>query len=483
MYWLFYVTPAGWIVLSLYQGLYFGIFSLFFYVFTQTDNGSTVLPVRQALTANCLILPGAWCLLEYVRANLFGGIGWNLLGYSQYQTVPLIQISDITGVYGVSFLIVLINSLAFFSLRMMLSNRNINSKSPAKYPLGFSTGFKINLLFNMFIAVFIMSFVLVYGYKSIDRFSLNAKDKEQVKISVVQGNIGQMQKWDSAYKDYILNKYQNLTMQAAMHKPDIIIWPETSVPGYLNKDAKLMRRLQGFVKKINTPLLVGSPMAGLKDNTGTKELNSAVLFSKKADIIARYNKSHLVIFGEYIPFERFYPAIRRFFPLTGNFTPGDEYTIFKLSDIDVKFRSTFGCLICFEDIFPGIVRRFVKEGADFMVNITNDAWFGKSCAAYQHAGNSVFRAVENRRPFIRSANTGLSCFIDKTGAIWKRVRAEGDSLFVDGHITDTIGIAISSRLTFYTKYGDIFVLFCFAAIVIFAILFMIDYIRYHKYNN
>ena len=199
------------------------------------------------------------------------------------------------------------------------------------------------------------------------------------------------------------------------------------------------------------------------------------------------------MFGEFIPFEKYLPRLRSFLPITGNFLAGGEYTLFKLKG------AAFGVLICFEDIFPGMVRRFVKEGADFMVNITNDAWFGRSCAAYQHAANSVFRAVENRRPVVRSANTGLTCFIDRTGRLsslrgsisdrsnpkgvvivsQRRSNLKPKELFVEGHIADNIKICQNSTFTFYTKYGDIFILLC----LIITGCFLIDYIRYRKYNN
>jgi apolipoprotein N-acyltransferase len=467
MYWLIHVTVFGWLVLSSYQALYFGIFGLAFVIASEQQRArqskeKTIYYIPYTIY---FFIPSVWCLLEYTRANLFGGIGWNILAYSQYEQLPVIQMADITGSYGVSFLIVIVN-LAVFSVIYAIRHKTRLAKP----------------IFGLTFVLLIVAAVLLHGNHRIGKLYSEQADKE-IKIALIQGNIAQAHKWDSAQKDHILDKYKSLTRRAAREKPDIIIWPETSIPGYLNKDARLMPFMERVSKEAGIPILAGAPMAGIDDHNRDVELNSAVLFSKKGYIIQRYNKLHLVMFGEFIPFERYFPAIRHFFPITGNFIPGDEYTLFTIRGLD------FSSLICFEDIFPGIVRDFTKKGADFLVNITNDAWFGKSAAPYQHAANSVFRAVENRRPLVRSANTGLTCFIDRVGKLSSlrgsppvaddRGNHKAKSLFVEGYLTDTISIYSNQKLSFYTKYGDIFILFC----LLITGCFMIDYIRYRKYNN
>jgi apolipoprotein N-acyltransferase len=442
MSWLFYVTSAGWILLSLYQGLYFGVFGLIFYVFSQTKNRKPLLASRPAQTINYLILPSAWCLLEYIRANLFGGIGWNLLAYSQYEYLPIIQIADITGAYGISFLIILVN-VSLFEIISILQDRR-----------------RVGLIFRFISVSCIVAIVLIYGQRQINQYRALKDRADKTSMSLLQGNIAQMQKWDNRYRQHILAEYKKLTLQAAKQDPDIIIWPETSIPGYLNKDPDLMHYMEDLSRSSGIPILVGAPMSDIAENHRDLEYNSAVLYSAEGDIIERYDKLQLVMFGEFIPFERYLPGLRGFFPITGRFVPGDEYVIFKLENRHHDEQSRFGVLVCFEDVFPGLVRDFVVRGVDFMVNITNDAWFGKTAAAYQHAANSVFRAVENRRPFARSANTGLSCFIDRTGRIEKKVDVSGETLFVRGHITESVNISRDYSLTFYTKHGDIFILFC-----------------------
>jgi apolipoprotein N-acyltransferase len=225
-----------------------------------------------------------------------------------------------------------------------------------------------------------------------------------------------------------------------------------------------VRGLAAFIKR---PLLVGAP----REETSGKfaYYNSAALFSEDGRFAARYDKIHLVPFGEYIPLKDVFAFVERFAknPI-GDFAPGKKFTVFNFflerrdEQRDVSWRTLkkvrFSCLICFEDIFPELASNFVKEGASFLVNITNDAWFGKTAAAYQHAECSVFRAVENRVPVIRAANTGLSCFIDQKGRITDTVSLAGQELFVDGFKTGEITLA--RPRTFYSVYGDVFAYGC-----------------------
>jgi apolipoprotein N-acyltransferase len=451
MYWLINVTLVGWIISSLYQGLYFGAFGLLF---------SKRFMLSGSRFRSYLILPGAWSILEYLRSHIGGGIGWNLLAYSQYENLPIIQIADITGAYGVSFLILLVN-FSIFSVIKKGDRHLLLTK-------------KVSVPFLAFLAVcLIMVSLLFYGYKKIESLTAPSEPERSIKASIIQGNIKQLYKWDTAYKAYILAQYRELTIEAARDNPDIIIWPETSVPGYLNKDARLMRHVKELAKQVNIPILVGAPLITAKNSRDAGDYNSALLYSKKGTLIRQYNKLHLVLFGEFIPLSRHFQWLYRILPFTGKFISGSEYTVFQL-----RGQPDFSVLICFEDIFPGLVRQFVKRGAGFMVNMTNDAWFGKTCAAYQHASNSVFRAVENRRPFVRSANTGLSCFIDRIGRIHAKVETKGEDIFIAGYKTSVITVYPDSSFTFYTRFGDIFVLFCFVVMII----FLIDYIRLRKYN-
>jgi len=473
MYWLIHVTILGWIILSLYQALYFAIFGIIlnrlFFSVNHTPatnptkvNGPTSHVPHSTPYVTYLIVPCLWSILEYLRSHIMGGLGWNLLGYSQYKNIPIIQIADITGAYGVSFLIVLVNLTVFLGIKMAIKRQKAHKP-----------------LFQTFIVVLIVVTVLCYGHKRIKDLSSSTGDVgRKLKVSVVQGNIPQLQKWDRYYTEVILHRYERLTYEAAKDDPDLIIWPETAIPGYPNINEVLSMRIQTLTRNTHTYLLAGAPTAREYDRDLPGYYNTALLFSKEGRLLQQYKKLHLVAFGEFIPFESHIPWLRKFLPLTGAFISGNEYTLFKLSTLNPQLSTNFGVLICFEDIFSDMVRRFVKDGADFMVNMTNDAWFGRSSAAYQHAANSVFRAIENRRPFVRSANTGLSCFIDRLGVIYAKVSYIGRDLNIDGNKTDMIALGADPVLTFYTRFGDIFILGCSLILGV----FLIDYLRRRGYN-
>ncbi|NQT95403.1 MAG: apolipoprotein N-acyltransferase [Candidatus Omnitrophica bacterium] len=484
MYWLIHVTLFGWIILSLYQALYFGLFGFFYCL---------VIPAQARIHkikfTPYVFLPALWVLLEYLRANFCGGIGWNLLGYSQYENIPIIQIADITGVYGITFLVVLVNFSVFSVIKMAIRCQGVHKRLFARSQFSLKEEIAQNPLFQTAAVFLVVVCVLLYGQRRVDALDKESASLGDVKISVIQGNIEQPYKWDKAYKNSIMEAYKNLTIKVAQEKPGLIIWPETSLPGYPDRDRGLMRYIKDLAREVNIPILVGAPMVAVKSGEDVGDYNSALLFSGKGRLLDQYNKLHLVMFGEFIPLGRYFPLLRRILPVIGNFIPGDKYKVFKLATNDYRPQpmadpppaeaTKFSTLICFEDIFPVLSRQFVKNGADFIVNITNDAWFGPTSAAYQHAANSVFRAVENRRPFIRSANTGLSCFIDRIGRIYSKVSSNGNDLFIRGYDTASLALLTNSALTFYTRFGDIFVVLCF----ILSLLFIIDYIRSHRYNN
>ncbi|MBL7084895.1 MAG: apolipoprotein N-acyltransferase [Candidatus Omnitrophica bacterium] len=417
LYWVNYVSGLGFSILVAYLALYFAIFGFLFSI-----------NYRQSTISNFLVIPCLWVALEYIRSHLFTGFGWALLGYSQYSVLPLIQISDITGAYGVSFLIVLVNLAIWQTIRK-------------------------KILFPVFCIFSSLILVLGYGY-----FKLNQPAQGQdIKVAVVQGNIPQRMKWDPQARDCILQRYLGLTEEAARSRPEIIIWPETSVPGFLEDDPQLLEEISSLSKKIfPSYLLVGTPQEGEQRSI----YNSATLLLE-GEILQRYDKLHLVPFGEFIPWPQFFSRFS-FAGLIGNFSPGEVYTVFSSAfpKADIKFSA----LICFEDVFAHLARSFVRGGAKILVNMTNDAWFEDSSEPYQHLQASVFRAVENRVNVVRSANTGVSCFINPWGKILGRVSDSfGQDLLVEGEKTQALKII--SMPSFYTAFGDIFAWLCLIGIV------------------
>ena len=418
IYWLIHVTLAGMIVLVLYLAIYFGVFGLLFSLYT-------LYAIRYTL----LVIPALWVLLEYIRSHLFTGFPWALLGYSQYLNLPIIQIADITGAWGVSFLVMMINVTVY----SILDSRFSILAQRKRY----------------LIPVLFLIVTLLYGYYKL-RFEHRASSIEHrasLKISVVQGNIPQELKWDPGSREQILEKYLNLSLEAAKDRPDLIIWPEAAIPVVLEEEPLFLEKVKNFVKESKKPLLFGAVTT--KDNF---YYNSALLLSKESKLLNRYDKLHLVPFGEYIPLRKTLWFLETVVPI-GDFSPGKEYTVFQVP-------SRFAVLICFEDLFPELSREFTKRGADLLVNITNDAWFKITSSPYQHLQASVFRAVENRLPLVRAANTGVSGFIKPTGEILSLLRDKtGRNIFISGYDTQEI-IIPKKKLSFYTRYPDILVVLC-----------------------
>jgi len=444
LWWLVNVSIPGMIVLVLLLSI---APALFCALIPKTED-------RGLLTI--VFVPAAWVLTEYLRTHLFTGFPWALLAYSQSLNLPIIQIADITGPYGVSFLVVLVNYCIFKAIK----------KGPKKI-LSFRDlffGWTYILLFAM--AVYLVSFV--YGYNR-----LRAPEApDALKVSVIQGNIPQEMKWDARYKYVIVDKYRALTKDSLKENPRFVIWPETSIPGYIDEE-DIMGRIRKLAKENNIFLLVGA----LRQEA-EKIYNSAVLISNEGNIASYYDKIHLVPMGEFIPFSDSFGWVRNFInkPI-GHFNRGNEFTVFRFTLKDTILRPDriqrairfykFSTLVCFEDIFPDLCRRFVKNGAEFLVNMTNDAWFGNTRAPYQHAQGSIFRAVENRVPVIRAANTGVSCIIDKKGRVIATVRDKKKETFISGY---TVAVIVPGYYkTIYTKFGDVFswimIIFAFGSIL------------------
>lgn len=428
IYWLIHVTLAGMIILVLYLALWFGLFGLIITRFS-------LLNTRYSL----LFIPCLWVLFEYLRSHLFTGFGWALLGYSQYLNLPIIQIANITGAWGVSFLLMMVNVLIYRVISYKLWVMGKKGKSPL-YTIHYLS------------AALLLFLCLSYGFYKLQRTPL-LKARTPIKISVIQPNIPQAIKWERAAREKILKEYQRLSRLAAVDKPDLIIWPEAALPGVLGEDKNLKKNLKTLISNIQIPFLVGAVIPN-RDNYS----NRAILISKQGEFIQSYDKLHLVPFGEYIPFKRIFAFLETVVPI-GNFTPGKEYTVFSL-DYQSSSTPRFGVLICFEDLFPGLSRQFINSGAHFLVNITNDAWFGDTSSPQQHLQASVFRAVENSVYLVRAANTGISGFITPTGRAYPLIDNDsGRQTFVSGYKTEEIFLSRKQN-NLYTQWGDWFVLLC-----------------------
>lgn len=364
-----------------------------------------------------------WVALEYVRANILTGFPWCLLGHSQYLNLEAIQVADLVGAYGTSFILVLASTLIYG-----LTFERTLSRWKGEAPLG----------------LLILVLALGYGvYRT--SFSDPAPAQQFVKIAVVQGNIDQSIKWNPAYQEKTVQIYRTLTLQSRAFGPDLVVWPETAAPLFFQDGEPPSRSILLTAQQAGVYLIFGSP-AYRRQQGSVSFFNRAYLLSPGAEVLGSYDKVHLVPFGEYVPLKRFLPFVERLVVSAGDFLPGQT-----LAPLSFP-KAPAGVLICFESIFPELGRAMTQKGAALLVNLTNDAWYGRSSAPFQHFSMAVFRAVENRRPLVRAANTGISAFILPSGKI-----LEQSDLFTEALLARDIPIP-ESRLTFYTRTGDWFAL-------------------------
>lgn len=455
VYWLVHVTLLGTIVLILYLALYFGLFgALASLGITRSENVSS----RVLSYVSLLLVPGAWVTCEWLRSHIFTGFGWACLGYSQCSSLPIIQMADITGVYGISFIIVMVNIAIFLTIKSQKEREGATD-------------------FSMILAMVIVFMCLGYGFFRMN----NIFTGDKITVGVVQGNIPQDEKWDDTFRDSIISKYVSLTKELTGSKPDLVIWPETSVPGFVESEPYLLNKVRGLVREIKTPLLVGT----LREDAKVKDLyyNSASLFLPDGTLSQTYDKIHLVPFGEYVPLKKsLFSFVEKIAPAPiGDVTKGKEYTVFtfplerraKEKDVVVKLtkKVKFSCLICFEDMFPDISRQFVARGAYFLVNMTNDAWYKRTSAAWQHMQGSILRAVENRTAVVRATNTGISCFIDQKGKVCDILKDNDEAIFIKGYAASDI--VMTNIRTFYNIYGDVFAYLCICSTLLLLYLMVI----------
>jgi len=424
--------PLAWLILFLLIALLASYFGLFMVL-------SRLLMLRARFHL-MLAAPLAWVAVELLRTYFpFGGFPWTLLGLSQHAFLPVIQVAEFTGIYGVSCLIVLVNC----ALAVLVQSFTLHP-SP----------FKLLPWREILLAAVLLAADLGFGYLRLRQVDEAFTDRPKLKLALVQGNIDQGVKWDETEFWENLETHLALSRRLIQDQPDLLIWPEAALTVFFNEhfqvDSDVVKAINGF----DVDFLAGS-LSREVYNFERHYFNSAYLLSPRSRTLwGRYDKIHLVPFGEYVPLQRlffFADAIAK--GNTGNTTPGREVVVFE----PPGYR--FGCVICYEVIYGNLDRKFVKKGAQFMTTITNDAWFGRTSAPFQHHANLAFRAVENRVYFARAANTGISSLVNPVG------RVE-----VASEIFEPAALSVELRLgpawtTFYTRVGDLFAYLCTLAVL------------------
>jgi apolipoprotein N-acyltransferase len=416
-------------LLASYLAIYVGLFSM------------AITYTGLSITALLLGIPTLWVALEYIRSLLFSGFPWELLGHTQYNALHIIQISDTIGVYGVSFLILLSNGLLLL-LYQHLTGQEWQGQTPGRK----------QMLALVFIVGGLIGAAWGYGAWRIPIIEDRISRAPLKRIAIVQGNIDQTKKWDPAYQISTIEKYIQLSRIESTQPPDLIVWPETAMPFYFFNHVPLTKMVLKGIQTGAADTLLGSP-AYTREADQVRYFNRAFLVRSDGIIADEYNKAHLVPFGEYVPMKRWLPFLGKMVEHVGDFSTGS------VGDTLDWRGHKIGPLICYELIFPSLSRAAVRNGAELLVNITNDAWYGKTGAPYQHFSMAVFRSVETRRALVRSANTGISGFIDPVGRIVSK-----SPIFEDAVMGEDV--PLMQGQTPYVRFGDVFAVSCLLAAVL-----------------
>lgn len=391
--------------------------------------------------------PAAWVCCEYARSYCLFGVSWELLGYTQHRNLTLIQIADVTGIYGVSFL------LAFSGYVTAEAVRSLQGSSSPALTRKARSGvchLRATLRQCPWPALSCLAggiaLVLFYGIARLHQYK-DVSSTPALTIALVQGGTPSAQRWRQTHYAQTLLQYASATSRGVTAtQPALIVWPEFAVGFYLDREPLLHTQLGMLTRRMNAALLLGAPR--MEDTAeGARYYNSAYLLSADGARLGVYDKIHLMPFAEYRPFA--FPAfLDHSDAQPSEFTAGKHSTIFSLPG------GAFGALICYEAAYPHLARRLVQGGAQFLVNISNDSWLvtGGNAAAKQHFSMAVFRAVENKRFMARVATDGVSGFIDPTGRSYQlSTQKEGAAI---GQITP------QHEATVYARWGDWFIALC-----------------------
>jgi len=446
--WLHHIHIASCVLLSLFLACYFGVWGAFASTIGAAKNSDHSLAVCTSIVSlkSAFLNGAAWCGLEWVRGWALTGFPWNGLGVGLVDELVLIQIADVIGVTGISFVTIFCSSI-ITSLLFRITHEIKNSKLKA-HP-------------DFIAGVSLVMFLFAYGTSKLARVP---KDQIEIRTLLVQGGIDQDEKWDSGSAQKIYKRYWDMTtpyLKMDNVNFDLVVWPESSLP-YSLYDQKTQNYLNQILALKNFELVLGINERIPQDGI----YNSVVALKNNTKSARTYQKTHLVPFGEYVPFRKSIPLVEKIAAnsLGVDFNPGNTY---KPLQMTLPEPYQIIPLVCFEDAFGNLARKFINQSPQLIVNVTNDGWFKESAASEQHMANAIFRCIELRRPMIRCANTGMSCLIDDCGSLYDRhsTFSGGERLihgtdrsntFLIASLPETIKIERSQRITIYSKVGDLF---------------------------
>jgi apolipoprotein N-acyltransferase len=461
--WLTTVTVPGWFVLSFYMAIYFALWAWFCGLLQlrekKRESRSTkwdrmLTQARSAepsprspwmrSTNNLLLaflVAAAWVTQEWLRGWVFSGFGWNGLGVALHGNWPLIQIAELTGVAGLSFMVAFANVIAVATVRRLALEASTRTVRPH---------------FDLTLTLATIVGVLTFGLRA----TQVSPPTKPLRVAAVQSNVPQNQKFDPQFTRKIFDQFRRLSEIALRSNPppDLLIWPESSMPGPVLADRESYQFVMDLAASAESDILLGTI-----DEENGDVYNAALLVSDGGEQVQVYRKLHLVPFGEYVPGRHRVPLLARIVgdQVPGDFKQGKDHTVFELTNSDVKVAP----LICFEDTIGDLTRRFVlasenNPGANLLVDITNDGWFLHSAGSHQHLANAIFRCVETRRPMVRAANTGVTCFVNEFGRVTQKLQDDTGSTFTEGVLTGQVKVPTEHELTFYTRHGELFAKIC-----------------------
>ena len=451
--WLTTVTVLGWFVLQFYMAIYLAIWAWFCglvrprrklnrataskwdqMLAKARRSAAPLQPPWTSSTNNlrlALLLAAAWTALEWLRGWIFSGFGWNGLGVALHDTWPLIQIAEFTGVAGLSFLVAFTNVIILTTAYRLILEARTRMMRPH---------------FDFTVTMAVIVGVLVFGVRA-TQISPSAKP---LRVAAVQSNVPQTQKFDPQFTRKIFDQFRRLSEIALRSNPppELLVWPESSMPGPVLTDPESYNFVMDLAASAETDILLGTI-----DEEQGDVYNAAILVSDGGERVQMYRKVHLVPFGEYVPGRHTVPLLARIVgdQVPGDFKAGTEHTVFTLTNREIQVAP----LICFEDTIGELTRQFVlptetSPGANLLVDVTNDGWFQHSAGSHQHLANAIFRCVEMRRPMIRAANTGVTCFVNQFGRVTQELKDGKGSTFAEGVLTGEAMVPTEYELTFYS---------------------------------
>jgi apolipoprotein N-acyltransferase len=383
-----------------------------------------------------------WTALDHLRSFLLTGLPWATLGYAQHENPGLLPLASLGGVYALSFVTVLGGVALADGIEARRTGRAIPSRAK-------------------FAAVAVGLFHAVGALMAGD----GAASGSAVRIGVAQGNIDQGVKWHAGWMDETLRAYETLTRKAAAEGAELVVWPETAVPGALELDEGLALRLRTLARDEGVALVVGGVGIEVDLETGRRDFyDSAFVIDARGEFQARYDKTHLVPFGEYVPLRgllgQFFGALASGIA-SADVSPGDRPRAVEVTLADGR-TIRVGTPVCYELLFPDLVRRFVADGGAVLLGITNDAWYGRTGAPYQFLAMTAMRSAETGVWTARAANTGVSGFVDGTGTLRERT-----PIFEAGYRVVDVPLHPSPKdATFYVRHGDVFAYGCWLACLV-----------------